>query len=80
MYVVINTPCTCITVRALSGPVLMHLLYVSPCVVSVVTELIGKGDNGIILRDQDATNKREGEWVKVNTLGHFNLEEMVRGH
>ena len=42
-------------------------------------ELIGKGANGVTLRDQDATNSKDGEWVKVNTLGHYKLDEMVRG-
>ena len=43
-------------------------------------ELISKGSNGVTLRDQDATNAKDGEWVKVNTLGHYRLDEMVRGH
>ena len=43
-------------------------------------ELIGKGANGVTLRDQDATNSRDGEWTKINTLGHYKLHEMVRHH
>ncbi len=42
-------------------------------------ELVGKGANGVTLRDQDATNSKDGEWVKINTLGHYKLDEMVRG-
>jgi len=32
---------------------------------------------GIILRDQDQTNIKDGDWIKVNTLGHYKLDEMV---
>ena len=32
---------------------------------------------GIILRDQDQTNIKEGDWIKVNTLGHYKLDEIV---
>ncbi len=42
------------------------------------TELISTGTAGIPLRDQDATNMKDGEWTKVNTLGHYKLDEMVR--
>ena len=44
----------------------------------VHTELISTGAAGIPLRDQDATNTKDGEWIKVNTLGHYKLDEMVR--
>ena len=32
----------------------------------------------IILCDNDSSNHREGEWVKVNTLGHYKLGKTVR--
>ena len=32
---------------------------------------------GIPLRDHDATNVKDGDWVKINTLGHYRLAEMV---
>ena len=32
-------------------------------------------DSGtILLRDHDSSNQRDGEWVKVNTLGHYRHE------
>ena len=36
------------------------------------------GTASLTLRDQDQTNRREGEWTRVNTLGHYNVDEMVR--
>ncbi len=46
----------------------------TPC-----AELVGKGENGVTLRDRDASSKKEGDWVKINTLGHYRLDEMVKG-
>ena len=43
-------------------------------------ELVSKGATGVTLRDQDATNAKDGDWTKINTLGHYKLDEMVRGH
>jgi len=43
-------------------------------------ELINTGAAGIPLRDQDATNVKDGEWLKVNTLGHYKLDEMSQAH
>ncbi|CAI8038569.1 Plexin-A4 [Geodia barretti] len=31
---------------------------------------------GIPLRDHDSTNVKEGDWIKINTLGHYRLAEM----
>ena len=36
------------------------------------------GTASLVLRDQDHTNKREGDWVRINTLGSYNVDEMVR--
>lgn len=59
---------------------LQHTLDPSIERILIITELIGKGANGVTLRDQDATNSREGDWCKINTLGHYQLHEMVRHH
>ena len=48
-----------------------------PALTSVDLELRTTG--GITLRDQDQTNEYDGEWIKINTLGHYKLHEMVRG-
>ena len=37
-----------------------------------------RGNAGIKLHDHDDSNERDGEWVKVNTLGHYKLDQMVR--
>ncbi|MCG8621178.1 MAG: hypothetical protein MJE68_04115 [Proteobacteria bacterium] len=36
------------------------------------------GTASLTLRDQDHTNKREGDVIKINTLGSYNVDEMVR--
>lgn len=36
-----------------------------------------RANAGIPLKDQDTTSRRDGEWMKINTLGHFNILEMV---
>ena len=36
-----------------------------------------RGNAGIKLCDYDGSNIREGVWVKVNTLGHYKLDQMV---
>ena len=36
-----------------------------------------RGNAGIKLCDHDHSNERDGEWVKVNTLGHYKLDQMV---
>ena len=36
------------------------------------------GTASLTLRDQDQTNRRDGDWTRVNTLGHYNVDEMVR--
>ena len=36
-----------------------------------------RGNAGIKLHDHDDSNERDGEWVKVNTLGHYKLDQMV---
>ena len=36
-----------------------------------------RGKAGIKLHDHDDSNERDGEWVKVNTLGHYKLDQMV---
>ena len=46
----------------------------------LVTEFVGKGANGVILRDQDSTNAKDSGWIRINTIGHYKLDEMVRGH
>ena len=44
-----------------------------PLLTEVDLEL--RRDTGtIILRDHDSSNHREGEWMKVNTLGHYRHE------
>ena len=37
-----------------------------------------RGNAGIPLRDHDDSNEREGEWIKINTLGHYKLDQMVK--
>ena len=37
-----------------------------------------RSNAGIPLRDHDQTNVKEGDWTKINTLGHYRLAEMVR--
>lgn len=39
-----------------------------------------RGNAGIPLKDQDTTSKREGEWMKINTLGHFSISDIVSSH
>ena len=59
-----------------AGVLVQFLIF---CFLLLDSELISKGSNGVTLRDTDATNSKDGEWVKVNTLGHYKLDEMVRG-
>ena len=42
------------------------------------TEFLQTSDKGLILRDHDTTNQIDGTWKKINTLGHYNLTEVVR--
>ncbi|XP_064399093.1 plexin-A1-like isoform X2 [Halichondria panicea] len=51
-----------------------------PQLTEIDLELISTGAAGIPLRDQDATNTKDGEWIKVNTLGHYKLDEMSQAH
>ena len=46
--------------------------------VALVHAALQCGTASLTLRDQDQTNRREGDWTKVNTLGHYNVDEMVR--
>ena len=36
-----------------------------------------RGNAGIKLHDNDDINEMDGDWVKVNTLGHYKLDQMV---
>ncbi|XP_019851565.1 PREDICTED: plexin-A1-like [Amphimedon queenslandica] len=47
-----------------------------PSIAEVELELC-RGNAGIPLKDQDTTSRREGEWMRINTLGHFNILEMA---
>ena len=38
-----------------------------------------RGNAGIKLHDHDSSNQRDEQWVKVNTLGHYKLDQMVSG-
>ena len=42
------------------------------------TELATSVEHGVPLRDFDASNETDGEFKKINTLGHFHLHVMVR--
>jgi plexin A len=46
-----------------------------PSIGEVELELC-RGNAGIPLKDQDTTSARDGEWMKINTLGHYNILEM----
>ena len=35
------------------------------------------GTASLTLRDQDHTTKREGDFIKINTLGSYSIDEMV---
>ena len=37
-----------------------------------------RGNAGIALRDHDESNERDGDWIQINTLGHYKLDQMVR--
>ena len=41
------------------------------------TELATSTELGVPLRDFDASNESDGEFKKINTLGHFHLHVMV---
>ena len=58
----------------------LNSLIVLQCVLflSMMSEL-RRSNAGIPLRDHDQTNLKEGDWTKINTLGHYRLAEMVRG-
>jgi len=43
----------------------------------VTTELATSSELGVPLRDFDASNESDGEFKKINTLGHFHLHVMV---
>ena len=45
--------------------------------LSAVDLELRRGNGGVLLRDHDSSNHREGGWVKVNTLGHYRLDNMV---
>lgn len=45
--------------------------------LSLVLIELCRGNAGIPLKDQDTTSRRDGEWMKINTLGHFNIPDMV---
>ena len=45
--------------------------------LATVTAVLQSGTASFTLRDQDHTNKREGEWTRINTLGSYNVDEMV---
>ena len=45
-------------------------------IVYVAAEL-RRSNAGIPLRDHDSTNTKDGDWTKINTLGHYRLVEMV---
>ncbi len=36
-----------------------------------------KGPHGIPLRDHDSTSKKDGDWSRINTLGHYDIPLMV---
>ena len=36
-----------------------------------------RGSSGVLLRDHDSSNEREGQWLRINTLGHYKLDHMV---
>ena len=44
----------------------------------IFTELATSVEHGVSLRDFDASNETDGEFKKINTLGHFHLHVMVR--
>ena len=44
----------------------------------IFTELATSVEHGVSLRDFDASNESDGEFKKINTLGHFHLHVMVR--
>ena len=46
------------------------------CVLPLIE--LRRSNAGIPLRDHDQTNLKEGDWTKINTLGHYRLAEMVR--
>ena len=52
-------------------------VYCFPMMTSSPPTELCRGSAGIPLRDQDATNLKEGDWIKINTLGHYKLDEMV---
>jgi plexin A len=49
-----------------------------PAISDVDLEFLQTSDKGLVLRDHDSTNRVEGTWKKINTLGHYNLTEVVR--
>ena len=38
-----------------------------------------RGKGGVTLHDHDESSERDVDWVKVNTLGHYKLDQMVSG-
>eukprot|EP00731_Ephydatia_muelleri_P021672 Em0014g263a len=39
-----------------------------------------RGNAGISLRDHDESNERDGEWIQINTLGHYKLDQMSKAY
>ena len=36
-----------------------------------------RGNAGIKLYDRDPSSESDGDWVRINTLGHYKLDQMV---
>ena len=43
----------------------------------LIAELATSVEHGVPLRDFDASNETDGEFKKINTLGHFHLHVLV---
>eukprot|EP00731_Ephydatia_muelleri_P021675 Em0014g266a len=39
-----------------------------------------RGSSGVLLRDHDSSNEREGQWLRINTLGHYKLDHMSKSY
>ena len=41
----------------------------------IVSEWVESPSNHTILKDEDVTSAREGEWKRLNTLGHYQVPD-----